>query len=1193
MTNNGQSGTAAQDAAALANSAGPAGQSASLDDPRVHQAMEEYLRLLQAGERPDRDAFLARYPEVATALAACLQGLDFVHAAGAELSQPASGSADSALPEALGDFRIVRELGRGGMGVVYEAEQRSLKRRVALKVLPLAGILDERRLRRFQNEAQAAASLHHQGIVPVYFVGQERGVHFYAMQLIDGQTLAQMIRQLRQAGEPAPERTTAYEPAPGAAATEPQARQTTETGSGTRPGREHFRRVAELGVQAAEALDYAHQLGIVHRDVKPANLLVDGRGQLWVTDFGLAQVQQAEASLTLTGDLVGTVRYMSPEQALAKRVVVDHRTDVYSLGATLYELLTLEPAFPGTDRQELLRQIAFEEPRPLRRLNKAIPAELETVVLKALEKNPADRYATAQELADDLRRFLEDKPIQARRPSVVQRMRKWARRHKPLVTAAAVCLLVSLTAGIGSAAWVLGERAARQQAAEGKALEALAAAAPGLREGNPHDPALIAAVQRAEAQLDADVLGPELRRQVEQLRRDQQMLGLLEQAHLQAAAGGKDTGFDHAGADRLYAEAFARYGLDVSALEPPEAAERLRASAICIHLVAALDSWAHVKDMLNRGRGAPLRTIADLADANPWRRRVRATAGRGDKAALQKLAEDSHLNQVPADQVWLGGALWDAGNLPAAERLLRRAQQAHPADFWINFELALVLQSTKPGDWEAIRFYQAALALRPQSAAVYNNLGNVWHDHGKLEEAEAAYRKAIELNPDCAIHYCNLGGVWRARGNLADAEATHRKAIELGPDRAIYRCNLGSILGEQGRLDEAITEFREAIRLNKDDAKGHCGLGNALREKGRLDEAIAACREAIRLKRDFADAHNNLGIALVHNGRLDEAIAEYREAIRLKKDFAEAHSNLGAALCDGKRDYDGAIAAFQEAIRVKKHYAEAHHNLGAALYHKGRLDDAIAEFREAIRLKKDYAQAHCNLGHVLRDCGQLEAALESLRRGHELGSRDPQWSFPSEAWVQQCERLVAWDRLLTAVLRGERTPASAKECLVLAQHCQAPFKRFYAAAARFYSDAFTAEPKLSADQSSGHRYKAAWTSALAGCGQGSDAHALHDKQRAQLRRQSLDWLHRELAAWRRRLDVDPDESAPLVQKTMQDWLADPDFKGVRGPEGLKRLPETERRAWQRLWQEVEALHYQAAEQTPSRAQHRPGAVVAS
>ncbi len=212
-------------------------------------------------------------------------------------------------------------------------------------------------------------------------------------------------------------------------------------------------------------------MGIVHRDVKPGNLMVDAAGRLWVTDFGLAHMQ-SDTRLTMTGDLVGTLRYMSPEQALAKCVVVDHRTDVYSLGATLYELLTLQPAFQGKDRQELLRQIAFEEPPCPRRLNKGIPAELETIVLKALEKNPQDRYATAQELADDLRRWLEDRPIQARRPSWRQVAAKWARRHKPVVGAVAAVLLVVAVLGGGAGLWGLQKRAGAQGEARRRSRKA-------------------------------------------------------------------------------------------------------------------------------------------------------------------------------------------------------------------------------------------------------------------------------------------------------------------------------------------------------------------------------------------------------------------------------------------------------------------------------------------------------------------------------------------------------------------------------------------------------------------------------------------------------------------------------------------------------------------------------------------------
>jgi WD40 repeat protein/serine/threonine protein kinase len=422
-----------------------------MEEGRLTQALEEYRALLEAGRKPDRQEFLARYPEIAEALSECLAGLEFVHAAADNLSQEAPGRLPAALSSEvlpsehpLGDFRIIREVGKGGMGIVYEAEQLSLRRRVALKVLPFAAALDAKHLQRFKNEAQAAACLHHTNIVPVFGVGCERGVHYYAMQFIEGQTLAALIAELGRGGAAngagdALELTVPY--APGAA-TPPVAARSTERSTRS-PA--FFRTAAQLGVQAAEALEHAHQQGVIHRDIKPGNLLLDGRGHLWVTDFGLARLG-SDAGLTMTGDLLGTIRYMSPEQASGERVAVDERTDVYSLGVTLYELLTLQPAYNGQSREEVLRQIAFEEPRPPRRLNDKIPAELETIVLKAMAKVPEERYATAQELADDLRLFLEDKPIRARRPSLRQRAAKWARRHKTVVRAALAVLVLGVLA---------------------------------------------------------------------------------------------------------------------------------------------------------------------------------------------------------------------------------------------------------------------------------------------------------------------------------------------------------------------------------------------------------------------------------------------------------------------------------------------------------------------------------------------------------------------------------------------------------------------------------------------------------------------------------------------------------------------------------------------------------------------------
>jgi hypothetical protein len=236
--------------------------------------------------------------------------------------------------------------------------------------------------------------------------------------------------------------------------TSPAAVLSTERSSGSR---RYYDWVASQGRQAALALEHAHAVGVVHRDVKPANLLLDSRGQLWVTDFGLAQMA-GDGGLTVTGELLGTLRYASPEQVLARQGVVDHRSDVYSLGATLYELLTLRPVFEGRDRNELLRQIADEEPRPPRSLHPSVPRELETVVLKALGKEPSERYPTAQALADDLQRFLDNRPVLARRPTAAERLRKLVRRHPSLIVGAAVVLVLLSAGSLLSTLLIRGEQ---------------------------------------------------------------------------------------------------------------------------------------------------------------------------------------------------------------------------------------------------------------------------------------------------------------------------------------------------------------------------------------------------------------------------------------------------------------------------------------------------------------------------------------------------------------------------------------------------------------------------------------------------------------------------------------------------------------------------------------------------------------
>jgi tetratricopeptide (TPR) repeat protein len=426
---------------------------AATDHDLYGAVTDEILAELRQGRRPDADALARRYPALGDRLAEYLAELENILRCGPadRIAPIAYEEPRAGVPTILGDFHLLRVVGRGGMGVVYEAEQMSLRRRVALKVLPFAALLEPRRLQRFQQEAQAAGALHHPNIVPVFSVGCDRGVHYYVMQFINSWSLADYVRDLRESVG----RTQS-------AATTPANRCQT---------------IAAWGIQAAEALHHAHELGVVHRDIKPANLLLDDQGILWVTDFGLARLH-GETDLTVTGDVVGSLRYMSPEQALGAKGIVDHRADIYSLGATLYELLTLEPALPGGDRDELFRRLVHGEPRPPRSIERSIPRDLETVILKALRKEPTARFATAQDFADDLKRFLGGEPVLARRPTLAERARGWVRRNSALAAAVVIVLLVAVAALTVSTVLITRERdkvQAQREVARARRLEAVQA----------------------------------------------------------------------------------------------------------------------------------------------------------------------------------------------------------------------------------------------------------------------------------------------------------------------------------------------------------------------------------------------------------------------------------------------------------------------------------------------------------------------------------------------------------------------------------------------------------------------------------------------------------------------------------------------------------------------------------------------
>jgi serine/threonine protein kinase len=470
----------------------------------------EFMERRRSGEDVSIDEYTAKYPDLAAEIEELFPTVAMMEQLKTHKRQESGPrvSLGGVRLERLGDFLLLGEIGRGGMGIVYEAFQESLGRHVAVKVLPRQALLDSTQLQRFHREAQTAAKLHHTNIVPIFGVGEHEGYHYIVMQLIRGAGLDVVISEIRHAADtssatrnalintdaarlahsltegcvgelhaaaffppnsdasespfPDPHRTTDTPLLSSSAATE-DFRLLPEDNSHTlseapgepaisnplRLGNAYWRNAATLAMQVADALNYAHGHHTLHRDIKPANLLLDSQGVVWITDFGLAKAMEQD-NVTQAGGMVGTLRYMPPEQLSGK---ADARSDIYNLGLTLYELLALRPAFEEADRNRLLHRIASDRPPPLRKINPAIPRDLETIVLKAIAREPRDRYQTAGEMASDLLCYLEDRPIRARRSSLPERLWRWSRRNRAVAALTATTLLmlvaVAVVAGVG------------------------------------------------------------------------------------------------------------------------------------------------------------------------------------------------------------------------------------------------------------------------------------------------------------------------------------------------------------------------------------------------------------------------------------------------------------------------------------------------------------------------------------------------------------------------------------------------------------------------------------------------------------------------------------------------------------------------------------------------------------------------
>lgn len=915
-------------------------------DSLVANVVDEYRDRLRRSEQPDIEEYAQRYPEAAPLLRQILATNDLLDLSLSQ-GEPATSVGGELAGGLLGDFRLLREVGRGGMGVVYEAEQISLSRRVALKVLPFAATMDPRHLQRFKNEALAAASLEHPHIVPVYGVGSERGVHFYAMKFIDGRSLAEAISDfgLRNAdSKPIAEfglrnadlqTETTDETRLPIRKPNSEIRNSTVAALTTKLDKSRFRHIAVLIAHTADALEYAHSMGIVHRDIKPGNLLIDTHGKLWITDFGLAKLASpgghAGGELTLTGDLLGTLRYMSPEQALAKHGLVDHRTDVYSLGATLYELLTLNPAVPGDDKHEVLRRIAFDEPAKPRTTDASIPRELETIVLKCLEKEPAGRYATAGEVAEDLRRWLSNQSIKARPPTLLDRAAKWAGRHRAGITAAAACLIVAL-AGLGVGVALLAKKESETRQANVNAqrrLEQLEKAnnllgsmfkslnpetdekgGPSLREQ------LKVQLRRAIQELDGDVIGDELTVSMLQdnLGNSLRALGepgdaviLLEKS---VATRQRLLGHEHdntlTGLNNL-GNAYLDAGRYPKAIELAEFVRDLRVAKLGTDHPETLDAmhnlatayyfsgripesirlWEQVRDGQVASSGADhpktLKTLAHLAEA------YRASGKLTDAIRLWEHVRDSQVAKLGADHdetlttvELLAGAYLDSRRLPEAIQLYERVRDARVATLGVNNQHTLTALYNLANAYRAsgiktegvrlleqVRDAQVAKlgADHPYTLATLNSLALAYRESGKMPEAIRLFEQVREA-----------------------------AMVKFGADHPNTLSTLNSLAGtyvESGKLSEAIRLFEQVrdartakLGATHPSTLATChSLAMAYEKSGKLPEAIALYEHV----RDAAEpqlgidhpntlsALNNLAMAYHSAGKLHEATQVFEQ----------------------------------------------------------------------------------------------------------------------------------------------------------------------------------------------------------------------------------------------------------------------------------------------------------------------------
>ncbi|MBI2826010.1 MAG: protein kinase [Planctomycetia bacterium] len=992
---------------------------ASLSADPIGKLADEFVEKLRQGESPSITEYCRRHVELAPRIRALFPSLVIME----QLGPGSDGSPDAppfaaegrrhVVPVHIGDYRVVRELGRGGMGVVYEAVQESLGRRVALKVLPLHAAADEKSLERFRGEARAAARLHHTNIVPVFEVGEDQGFSFITMQYIEGQGLDTLLADLQRSRTGSSGRAWRIPFSPGlrdaatlhhewstpardadrdsvtpgvsVATGEPTDRQSSHlpdhSAKSEASPRHYFRTVAEIGVRVGEALEYAHRRGVIHRDIKPSNLLLDSSGVIWITDFGLAKTD-GEVH-THPGDIVGTVRYMAPERFGGRS---DPRSDVYGLGATLYELLTLRPLFDAVDRPRLLQQVMHGNPPPPRKVDPRIPRDLETIVMKAIDREPGGRFASAGEMAEELRRFLSDQPIRSRRSWLWERMWRWCSRN-PAVASLSALLLVVFLVGLSGVLWKWRE-AERARQSERLARKAADAGAEQVRQG-------LVRLKEANALLDLGRACAEIRRwndadyaftKALQLRPD----------HVQAWEDRGHLLYARLGLWELAAADLAR-AFDI---QVPSASSRWWSHALLRAYVDDVDGYRRVCDEMRKRFGRAFSPV-HAADLVRTLSLVPADGGMDeDSVRLAEAVVTSHPRHALFLYV-LATAKCRAG---AHEEAIRRCHESLEADpHWpakgLNYPILAIAHSKLGQDTEARR------AARWLSITM-NDWTQQMYEHG----------------PDSWVGSLGATGHWPVSGWEWLECQLHRREVEglLGIDSEDDpRIRMLRARGFAGlrRPVEAEAEFAIALELSPDDPQvrleTHRNRAYCHIRKREFGPAATEFALANIVAPDDSDLWRFQAFATLGAGD----VAAYRQVcrgmvarFRDTRDSAVAYDVIDACVLQ-----PSALEDMSELIPLAElgatWYVGAIRMLGAAHYRAGHFDDAVRCYEAASRMTllraRDLAflaMAHMRLGHVdqaQRSMAEATLWIDEANRQEldDLTGSHPVW----EGWYESID----------------------------------------------------------------------------------------------------------------------------------------------------------------------------------------------